>query len=466
MSFPPDPGAPDRLLAIAADLLLSGDLVHGGEYLDLLERTQPAIPPDSRLAARLAVMRSLRCALSGEATEVVRHALAARSIEERTLLGDEWGFGVPLLLPRAYTWLEDFEAVDREVAAALAVPSLAEPAKLVAVRDAQALAWFDAGRLAQAADAARAAEADARRLGFGQHFFAVDYLRALAGGALERRDLDTAERLTERVLSVSERGRPVYEFLDLLDRAGIWAARGQVRDALASVEAARHVLAGTRSVLLARADELEALLRLSLGDLRSAAGLAAGLPAARRGLLLARVALAAGDHHAALAHLDAAPLGDLTPRAALVRQILLAAAAIERGDPGAADIVAGVLEAARHGGFLNTVVTTAPQVTRYLLEHSTHTPPEPFLEQLIGATLEVRATQPGASRSGGIPVGQLTAAELRVLKLLPTTTYLQIAAALYISHNTVKAHLRSIYSKLGASSRAEAIEQAVNLRLI
>ena len=273
---------------------------------------------------------------------------------------DEWDAAVPLILLRAYTWLEDFEAVDREVAAALAIPSLAEPARLVAVRGAQALAWFDAGRLAEAAEAARAADADARRLGFEQHPFAVDYLRALAGAALERRDLDTAEHLTERALSISERGRPAYEFLDLLDRAGIWAARGQIRDALASVEAARHVLAGTRSVLLARADELEAVLRLSLGDLRSPAGLAAGLPAARRGLLLARVALAAGDHHAALEHLDAASLGNLTPRAALVRQILLAAAAIERGDPGAAGIVAGVLEAARHEGFLNTVVTTAP----------------------------------------------------------------------------------------------------------
>ena len=29
-------------------------------------------------------------------------------------------------------------------------------------------------------------------------FFAVDYLRALAGLALERRDLDTAEQLTEQ----------------------------------------------------------------------------------------------------------------------------------------------------------------------------------------------------------------------------------------------------------------------------
>ena len=457
-------GTPDRLLAVIADLLLWGNWVRGGEYLDLLERSQPEISPDSRLAARLAVIRSIRHSLIGEADEAVRHALIARGIEERTRLEDEWTAGVPLILLRSYTWLEDFETVDREAAAALATPLVADPAKLVDVRGAQACAWFQAGRLAEAADAARAAEADARRLGFGQHPFAVDYLRVLAGTALEQRDLGTAEHLTERALSISERFRPAFEFLALLDRAGIWAARGQIHDALATVAAARLVLAGTQSVLLARADELEAQLRVSLGDLPTAAALASGLPAARRGLLLARAALAAGDHHAATAHLDAAPPGTLTPRAALTRQVLLAAAAIERGDPRAAGLVGGVLQTARQDGFLNTVVTTAPQVTRYLVEHAADAVPDPFLEQVIGAALEIRATRPGPA--GSVPAAAPTDAELRVLQLLPTTGYAQIAATLYISRNTVKSHLRSIYQKLGVSSRSAAIERAVELRLL
>ena len=139
-----------------------------------------------------------------------------------------------MILLRVYPCLEDYEAVEREAAAALAIPELAEPARLVLVPGARALAWFEAGRLPEAADAARTAYADARRLGFDQHFFAVDSLRALAGVALERRDLDTAERLTEQALSITERRRPSFEFLALLDRAGIWAARGQVREALAT----------------------------------------------------------------------------------------------------------------------------------------------------------------------------------------------------------------------------------------
>jgi LuxR family maltose regulon positive regulatory protein len=458
--------APGRLLALAADLLLSGDAARGGQYLDLLERARPALLPDSELVARFAVMRSFHYVITGQLDQAVNLAFTARTSHGETPLTDDWNIAIPLILLRLYNCLGDCEAVEREAAAALAMPALTEVARLVLVPGARALAWQESGCLAEAADAARAASADARRLGFDHHFFAVDHLRALAGLALERRDLDTAERLTEQALSITERRRPAFEFLASLDRAGIWAARGQLREALATVETARLVLPGATPVLLARADELEALLRLSLGDPRSAAELAGRLPAARRHLLLARTALAYGDHHAVQEHLQAAPLDELTPRRGLVRQILLAAAAIERGHPAALDIVGGVLQTARHGGFLNTVVTTAPQMTSYLVEHSARAPPDSFMEQLIGAAIEVRAAQPALPRSRHLLAGPLTTAELRILKLLPTSTYLQVAATLYISRNTVKTHLRSIYRKLGVGSRSEAIERAVDLRLL
>ena len=459
--------APDRLLALALELLMAGEMARGGQYLDLLERARPSIPPDSRLAARLAAVRSVRYGLMGQLEEAITEALTMRAIQEGTQLADEWTAVVPVNLPRAYALLEDYAAVERETAAALATPGLAEPVKRVLVPGTRALAWFEAGHLVKAADAARDAEAQARRLGFDRHFFAVEYLRAQAGLALERRDLDTAERLTEQALSISERRRPFYEFLTLLDRAGIWAARGQVRDALATVEAARQVLAGSGSVLLARADELEALLRLSLGDLRTAGELADSLPDPRRGLLRARIALAAGDHQAAARHLRAPALGGLTPRRELVRQLLLAAAAIDAGDSGAADgILAGALGAARRERFLHAVVTTASPVTGYLIEHAAQMHPDPFTERLIAAALQVRAAQPDAQWSRPVLAEPLTATERHILQLLPTSTPLQIAATLYISRNTVKTHLRAIYQKLGAGSRQEAVERAVDLQLL
>src|SRR5262249_48262643 len=192
----------------------------------------------------------------------VRGALPARAIQEQTQLRDEWNAAVPLILLRVYTYTEDLQAVTREAATALAMPEGTEPITLVMVPGALALAWFQRGQLAKAADAARAADADGPRPGFRQHVFAAGQPRGLAGPALERRDLDTAERLTERALSITEQHWPALEFLTLLDRAQIWAARGQTRDALDTIEAARRVLAGTRSVLQVRADALEALLRL------------------------------------------------------------------------------------------------------------------------------------------------------------------------------------------------------------
>jgi LuxR family transcriptional regulator, maltose regulon positive regulatory protein len=461
------PEAPDRLLGLAADLLASGDQARAGEYLDLIERARPSIPPESRLAARFTAMRAFHYGQTGQLNAAVAAGLAARAIQERTGLTDEWNIAVPLILLRVYPCLEDFQAVEREAAAALATPALPESAKLVLVPGARALAWVEPGYPAQAAEAAEAAGLQVRRLGFGEHFFAVDHLRALAGLALERRDLNTAEQLTEQALSISEHRRPIFEFLTMLDRAGIWAAGGQVREALATVHAARRVLPDADPMLLARADELEALIRLSLGDARIPAELARALPAARRNLMLARIALAFGDHHAAQEYLKAPSLHDLTPRRALVRQLLLAGAAIERGDPMTAGILGRALQAARLGGFHNAVVTTAPQVTSYLIEHSARMRPDPFIEQLIGAALRVHASQPGTgARPGQVLAEPLTAAELRILKLLPTSTYLQMAATLYISRNTVKTHLRSLYQKLGVRSRQEAIERAVDLCLL
>ncbi|TVZ02230.1 hypothetical protein EAS64_25740 [Trebonia kvetii] len=456
---------PDRLLALAADLLLSGDIARGSEYLDLLEHALPSAPPEPALAAQLAAARAVRSMQAGQAEQAVAEALAARAIEQRAQLTDEWAAILAVPLVRGYTWLEDLCAVEREGSTALAAPDLPEPVKLVMVPGARALARFEPGYLAEAAEAARDAEGAADRLGFSGHFFAVDYLRALAGLALEQRDLDTAEQLTERALTISIHRRPPLEFLGLLDRARIWAARGQVREALATVATADQLLASPSPVLRARADELQAELRLSLGDLRSPAGLARGLPAGRRELLLAKIALAAGDGHAALDHLRAPP-GQATPRHALVRQLLLAAAAIERGDPAAAGIVGGALAAARHAGFLGTVVTTAPQLTSYLIEHAAQMHDDPFTAQLIAAAVDARATEPGTLQPPRALPEPLTAAELRVLKLLPTSTYPEMAATLDVSRNTIKSHLRSIYQKLGAASRSDAIERAIDLGLL
>jgi LuxR family maltose regulon positive regulatory protein len=50
-----------------------------------------------------------------------------------------------------------------------------------------------------------------------------------------------------------------------------------------------------------------------------------------------------------------------------------------------------------------------------------------------------------------------------VAEMLNTT---EIAAVMYVSGNTVKSHLKSVFRKLGVASRNEAVRRARELELI
>jgi LuxR family maltose regulon positive regulatory protein len=75
---------------------------------------------------------------------------------------------------------------------------------------------------------------------------------------------------------------------------------------------------------------------------------------------------------------------------------------------------------------------------------------------------------PARSESSGVQDGEeLTERELDVLRYLPTMLRNQdIAVQMYVSVNTVKAHLRSLYRKLGVTQRREAVDRARELGLL
>src|SRR5215469_541149 len=91
----------------------------------------------------------------------------------------------------------------------------------------------------------------------------------------------------------------------------------------------------------------------------------------------------------------------------------------------------------------------------------------PGLGALAGQaqTLKTQLAQQRGSITPG--ASSLTAAELRLLPLLPTYLPLtEIAAELFLSPNTIKTQASSIYRKLGASTRSQAVTRARQLGLL
>jgi LuxR family maltose regulon positive regulatory protein len=80
------------------------------------------------------------------------------------------------------------------------------------------------------------------------------------------------------------------------------------------------------------------------------------------------------------------------------------------------------------------------------------------------AQFRLRGRTPGPRRK---LAGDLSERELAVLRLLPGEESLrEIASTLYLSLNTVKTHSRSIYRKLGAASREQAVERGREIGLL
>jgi LuxR family maltose regulon positive regulatory protein len=91
----------------------------------------------------------------------------------------------------------------------------------------------------------------------------------------------------------------------------------------------------------------------------------------------------------------------------------------------------------------------------------------PDLGTLVGEAQALR-TQLSAERAPSVPgASSLTGAELRVLPMLAThRSFPEIGADLFLSPHTVKSQAMSIYRKLGASSRSEAVSRSRELGLL
>jgi DNA-binding NarL/FixJ family response regulator len=87
-------------------------------------------------------------------------------------------------------------------------------------------------------------------------------------------------------------------------------------------------------------------------------------------------------------------------------------------------------------------------------------------KEMIPTPMPARPASTAPVKSPSSPAG-LTAREVEVLRLLATgLTDAQIAEHLVLSLHTVHAHLRTIYSKLGVTSRSAATRYAFEHQLV
>ena len=458
-------GAPEFLLPLAAELLWRGAFERGSRAVALARQCHIDPGRQPELAVRLALVNMLHCTFIGQFDEALAHRERARPSETTADGVSDWTVTLDTLAMYCHTYVGHFSRA-RQLAGALVKAQLSAPLTEVLCPGVISQAAFLEGNLHEAATLAASTHAAARRLHFERHYFNFHALRTTALLALERGDLAAAAEPVERALAIVSGARPAFNYLAQLDRARIWAAGGDLDQALASLPAARAALKSDHSVLLTEADELEARLRLGLGDQTGAAGIIGRLPDDRGLIMSAIIALAAGNPAEAAQALRGAPAQGATIRSDLELRLLRASIAISQSSPHAPALTRQALAVAERHGFTRTVVETAPQLVDHIIANSDLYPRTRQRKALVTAGVAARKRAAPASGRDKL-IDPLTAAELRVLEKLPERlTYTEIASELYVSLNTVKTHLRHAYMKLDATSRSSAIKRATTLGIL
>ena len=120
-----------------------------------------------------------------------------------------------------------------------------------------------------------------------------------------------------------------------------------------------------------------------------------------------------------------------------------------------------MLQLAETTGSVLRIAEAGTEVLREVCRAARRRPRTDFVERLLGVRPLLRPT---SQVTPAYKVDELSAREVIVLQYLATSmSYQEIAAALYLSINTVKTHVKHVLRKLSASSRAEAVRRATEL---
>jgi LuxR family transcriptional regulator, maltose regulon positive regulatory protein len=315
------------------------------------------------------------------------------------------------------------------------------------------------GQLVAAADCAGRALVSAETFDAADHLEAVDARLAQLGVAIERDELDSVPPLLEALRDIGERLPAfTYRLLVRLEEVRILRARSGLDDALAALTELRGWFDDlARPMLESRLDALEARLLIDAGELTRADVLLVRLPAGQptRGLLEVRLLLGRGEATAARAGLDRLHLGNLRDR--LDAGLLSARAAVLLGEELDGPMTR-IVELAAPERFVRVLREEDEGITRLVRRAAEAS--AVFGSERLAAALGA----PPRRRPASTVLVSLGERERDVLRFLPTRlTNAEIASECFMSVNTVKAHLKKIYSKLAVTTRADAVERARDL---
>ncbi|MGP8304160.1 LuxR C-terminal-related transcriptional regulator [Streptomyces inhibens] len=314
------------------------------------------------------------------------------------------------------------------------------------------------GALTLASDHARCSLAVADQRGTPRpHRSGAGHL-ALATVACERGEVSTAIRHIDQAEALPDtHDDPVL----MTERAILWSrvelAQGRWAAALAALDElvpsplawpAERLAVARSTAVLARGDHATAISALDGAEVASPS----------RTVALALAHLAAGHTETALrlvAPIEDSPGPSLPDRVRI--GLLRTRAAMLGGDRAAAHaLLAQALDAARPEQLRRPFTEAGPW-----MRHLLHRPDGPLG---VHAWLTAR---PPDRQDDPILIEPLSGREREVLAYLERMmTTDEIAAALHLSVNTVKTHLRGIYRKLCVSCRREAVERGRELRLL
>jgi LuxR family transcriptional regulator, maltose regulon positive regulatory protein len=484
-AFPRDAATddPELAVALAGAQMFNGDLRDTAAYIDLAERLAGAVDEhrrwrfDVRLASTKLSLARRRGDLeaTADAMRSLQEVLAAQPPQDVERATDHLATAL-MNLGIAELWALHLSAASGHLEDALALARRIErPYLEVGCLAPLGIAEIVAGKPAQTGVrlAEKAIEIAAEH-GWSDDPIVVPALVIHAYELVWLADLEGAEaRLDRAERAVPAEGEPVIELVARYSRGLLEFGRGRLDaalDALSGAESVRLRLSKNIVTVDPRVQLIEVMARLGQTD--AAAAALDELSPDERGHAEMRIAEAAvclgrGDPEQALEVLRPTierSVPTIHPRVAPMDALLFAAAAQDAlGDTRAVEeSLERALDIAEADGILLpfAMAPVRPLLERHPRHRTAHA-------TLLADILDVISGS-GPRRNEIPPLQEeLSAAELRVVRFLPSNLKApEIAAELFVSPNTVRTHMRHIYSKLDAHSRREAVDRARELGLI